>query len=86
MQFRPCIDIRKGKVTQVVGSTLSDSKLDNEDNTVVSNFETERSSASFAELYKKDKLIGGHVIMLGREPANQQGTQSDGKGVSVCDE
>lgn len=24
MQFRPCIDLHKGKVKQIVGSTLSD--------------------------------------------------------------
>lgn len=26
MKFRPCIDLRKGKVTQIVGSTLKDTE------------------------------------------------------------
>ncbi|MCI5165029.1 MAG: phosphoribosylformimino-5-aminoimidazole carboxamide ribotide isomerase, partial [Candidatus Electrothrix sp. GM3_4] len=26
MRFRPCIDLHNGKVKQIVGSTLSDSK------------------------------------------------------------
>jgi hypothetical protein len=32
---------------------------------VQTNFETTKSSADFAALYKRDALPGGHVIMLG---------------------
>ncbi len=60
MRFRPCIDIHKGRVKQLVGSTLSD----NNDNATV-NFSTARPPSYFASMYKKDNLSGGHVIMLG---------------------
>lgn len=60
MKFRPCIDIHEGKVKQIVGSTLSDGPLG-----PTINFETDLSSAHYANMYKQDGLTGGHVIMLG---------------------
>ncbi len=60
-KFRPCIDLHDGKVKQIVGSSLSDSGAG-----LKTNFETDRSPAWFAELYKKDGITGGHVIMLGK--------------------
>lgn len=60
-KFRPCIDLHDGKVKQIVGSSLSDSGAG-----LKTNFETDRSPAWFAELYKKDRITGGHVIMLGK--------------------
>lgn len=60
-KFRPCIDLHDGKVKQIVGSSLSDNGVG-----LKTNFETDRSSAWFAELYKKDCIKGGHVIMLGK--------------------
>ena len=59
--FRPCIDLHEGKVKQLVGGTLSDSAQD-----VRTNFVSEKSSAEYAELYRRDALRGGHVIMLGQ--------------------
>ncbi|XP_022748454.1 1-(5-phosphoribosyl)-5-[(5-phosphoribosylamino)methylideneamino] imidazole-4-carboxamide isomerase, chloroplastic-like [Durio zibethinus] len=70
VSFRPCIDIHKGKVKQIVGSTLRDSKEDG--STLVTNFESDKSAAEFAKLYKKDGLKGGHVIMLGADPLSQE--------------
>ena len=64
MQFRPCIDLHNGKVKQIVGSSLSDA-----DNSAAVNFESDRSPAEFAALYRKDNLTGGHVIKLG--PGNE---------------
>ena len=58
-KFRPCIDIHDGCVKQIVGSSLGSN--------LVTNFESDRSPAWFAELYKKDGITGGHVIMLGKE-------------------
>ena len=58
--FRPCIDLREGKVVQIVGGTLSDNAA-----AVRTNFVSEKPAAWFAELYKRDGLTGGHVIMLG---------------------
>ena len=56
--FRPCIDLHEGKVKQIVGGTLGDAGLR-------TNFVSEKSAAWFAELYRRDELHGGHVIMLG---------------------
>jgi len=56
--FRPCIDLHEGKVKQIVGGTLSDAGAR-------TNFVSEKSAAWFAELYRRDALRGGHVIMLG---------------------
>jgi phosphoribosylformimino-5-aminoimidazole carboxamide ribotide isomerase len=58
--FRPCIDLRDGKVVQIVGGTLGDNPA-----AVRTNFVSERPAAWFAERYRQDGLAGGHVIMLG---------------------
>lgn len=58
--FRPCIDLRDGKVVQIVGGTLGDNPA-----AVRTNFVSARPAAWFAELYQRDRLTGGHVIMLG---------------------
>lgn len=61
--FRPCIDLHEGRVKQIVGGSLDTAELR-------TNFVSKKSSASFAELYKRDGLEGGHVIMLG--PGNEE--------------
>jgi phosphoribosylformimino-5-aminoimidazole carboxamide ribotide isomerase len=61
MQFRPCIDLHNGKVKQIVGSSLKDEL----GILPVENFSTDISPKEFAKLYKKDNLLGGHVIKLG---------------------
>ncbi len=58
--FRPCIDLHQGKVKQIVGGTLSDTGEG-----LRTNFVSEQDAAWFAELYKRDGLSGGHIIMLG---------------------
>ncbi len=70
MKFRPCIDLRKGKVVQIVGSTLKDTDQDS----IVTNFESPESPAQFAGMYQKDNLTGGHVIALG--PGNTEAALS----------
>lgn len=60
MRFRPCIDLHRGRVKQIVGATYRDS-----DEGLVTNFDTDRPARAFAELYRRDGLTGGHVIMLG---------------------
>jgi phosphoribosylformimino-5-aminoimidazole carboxamide ribotide isomerase len=57
--FRPCIDLHEGKVKQIVGGTLGAPSA------LRTNFVSEQPAAWFAELYKRDGLTGGHVIMLG---------------------
>ena len=66
MKFRPCIDLHNGRVKQIVGSTL----VDNRPDVLVTNFESDKPPSWYADLYKKDGLSGGHVIMLGANPAN----------------
>lgn len=62
--FRPCIDLHEGKVKQIVGGTL-----EGEPGRLRTNFVSDRPAAWFAELYRRDGLTGGHVIMLG--PGNE---------------
>lgn len=59
MEFRPCIDIHNGKVKQIVGGSLKD-----EGNQAKENFVAEQDATYFAEFYKKDKIRGGHIILL----------------------
>jgi len=58
--FRPCIDLHEGKVKQIVGGSLNDDPA-----SLRTNFVSEKSARWFAELYRRDNLRGGHVIMLG---------------------
>jgi len=58
--FRPCIDLHEGKVKQIVGGTLSDDPAK-----LRTNFVSQQSARWYAEVYKRDRLNGGHVIMLG---------------------
>jgi phosphoribosylformimino-5-aminoimidazole carboxamide ribotide isomerase len=64
MKIRPCIDLRDGRVVQIVGATLADGE------NPVTNFDTERPAAEYAALYRAGGLSGGHVIALG--PNNEQ--------------
>lgn len=60
----------QGKVKQIVGSTLSDIK--GSGSTLVTNFESDKSAAEYATLYKEDGLQRGHVIMLGADPLSNE--------------
>lgn len=59
MRFRPCIDIHNGKVKQIVGGSLVD-----QGNAATENFASGYGADYYAELYKRDGLAGGHVILL----------------------
>lgn len=59
MEFRPCIDIHNGKVKQIVGGSLRD-----EGDCARENFVAEQDAAFYAQLYRKDGLRGGHIILL----------------------
>ncbi len=74
MKFRPCIDIKEGKVVQIVGGTLktnTDPRLESHAET---NFQSSKSASFYAKLYQNDALTGGHVISLG--PGNQEAVSS----------
>ena len=58
--FRPCIDLHEGKVKQIVGGSLGHVSSE-----LHTNFVSDRPASWFAEMYKKDELSGGHIIMLG---------------------
>lgn len=59
MRFRPCIDIHNGQVKQIIGGSLKDK----EDQAQI-NFASEDSAEYYANLYRKDGLMGGHIILL----------------------
>ena len=63
-RFRPCIDLHGGRVKQIVGGTLTD-----HGSGLVTNFESDHPAEFYASLYRKDRLTGGHVILLG--PGNE---------------
>src|SRR5437867_9133561 len=67
--FRPCIDLHEGKVKQIVGGTLGATA-----GRLQTNFVSDRPASWFAELYQRDGLKGGHLIMLG--PGNETEAQS----------
>jgi len=62
--FRPCIDLHEGQVKQIVGGSLQDGGPGPR-----TNFVSPRPAAWYAELYRRDGLTGGHVILLG--PGNE---------------
>ncbi len=66
MNLRPCIDIHGGCVKQIVGSTLSDHDV----GSLQTNFASDKSPSYYAEMYRRDNLPGGHIIMLG--PGNEE--------------
>ncbi|MCI8994569.1 MAG: phosphoribosylformimino-5-aminoimidazole carboxamide ribotide isomerase [Lachnospiraceae bacterium] len=59
MRFRPCIDIHNGKVKQIVGGSLRDTGDE-----AAENFVSEQTADFYADLYRRDKLPGGHMILL----------------------
>lgn len=59
MEFRPCIDIHNGQVKQIIGGSLKD--LGDQ---AAENFVSEQDAGFYAELYKKQGIKGGHIILL----------------------
>ena len=78
--FRPCIDLHKGKVKQIVGGSLTDSG-----DSLVTNFISEKSAGYYAEMYRRDKLKGGHIIQLGEgnEDAVLEALQAWPQGLQI---
>ena len=81
MKFRPCIDLHHGRVKQIVGSTLSDAQQ----GSLTTNFASDQPAAHYAEMYKADRLFGGHVIMLGpgNEAAASEALQAFPQGLQI---
>ena len=59
MKFRPCIDIHKGKVKQIIGSTLGEK--------VEVNFESSKSGLIFANLFAQHDFSNGHICVLDKQ-------------------
>lgn len=57
MRFRPCIDLKDGVVTQIVGGTIGPDE--------VTNYKSTKDALYFSRLYKEHGLKGGHLIRLG---------------------
>lgn len=70
MRFRPCIDIHNGSVKQIVGGSLSD-----QGNLAADNFISNYNAAFYADLYRRDGLRGGHIILL--NPVGSQYYEAD---------
>ena len=68
MRFRPCIDLHEGCVKQIVGGTFTDAPASN--TAIETNFQSALTAGDYARMYKRDRLEGGHVIMLG--PGNEE--------------
>lgn len=49
---------------QIVGGTLKDAGATSE---AAENFVSDKPSSHYAELYRRDRLTGGHIIMLGQD-------------------
>ncbi len=67
--FRPCIDLHEGRVKQIVGGSLSDDAT-----SLRTNFVSDRPAEWYADLYRRDFLPGGHVILLG--PGNEDAARA----------
>jgi phosphoribosylformimino-5-aminoimidazole carboxamide ribotide isomerase len=78
--FRPCIDLHEGKVKQIVGSTLAAAGA-----AVQENFVASRSAGYYADLYRRDGLTGGHVILLGpgNEAAAREALSAHPRGLQI---
>jgi len=76
MKFRPCIDLHAGKVKQIVGSTLTGTSTKDESASPATNFSTEKPASEFSKMYLRDELVGGHVIMLGKDEENINAAKS----------
>lgn len=70
MKFRPCIDIHNGSVKQIVGGSLSD-----QGNLATDNFVSGYDAAFYAEMYRRDGVRGGHIILL--NPAGSEYYEAD---------
>lgn len=68
-RFRPCIDLHKGKVKQIIGSSLTGA-----DDELQTNHVSEQPASHFAERYRNDGLSGGHLIQLG--PGNSEAARA----------
>jgi phosphoribosylformimino-5-aminoimidazole carboxamide ribotide isomerase len=66
--FRPCIDLHEGRVKQIVGGSLRDGAAP------ATNFISDKDAAFYADLYRRNALQGGHIIMLG--PGNEAAAKS----------
>jgi phosphoribosylformimino-5-aminoimidazole carboxamide ribotide isomerase len=80
MKFRPCIDLHQGKVKQIVGESLG-----TDQDKVIENFVSENDPAYYADMFQRDRLSGGHVIMLGggNEDAAVQALQAYPGGLHI---
>jgi phosphoribosylformimino-5-aminoimidazole carboxamide ribotide isomerase len=93
--FRPCIDLRHGRVVQVVGGTLDAADAtsgggdgmpaDGRGDATVVNYVSDRPAEWYASLYRGDGLRGGHVIKLGdgNDPAAREALAAYPGGLQV---
>lgn len=73
-KIRPCIDLHQGHVKQIVGSSLNDQNGEHSA-TVQVNFCSDRPARYYSELYHRDHLTGGHIILLDQSVENRTAAQ-----------
>ena len=66
MRLRPCIDIHNGSVKQIIGGSLSG-------DSAKENYVSARDASFFADMYRRDRLPGGHVILLNHRDSDYYG-------------
>ena len=69
MKFRPCIELHAGHEKQIIGSSITDMTEGGSSTHVTTNFTTTKPAPDCANIYARDNLLGGHVIML--DPNNE---------------
>lgn len=71
MKIRPCIDIHRGRVKQIVGGSIGTGRA------VIENFVSEMEAADYARLYKEKGLFGGHIILLDSAASDPEAYEAD---------
>ena len=65
-KFRPCIDLHRGLVKQVVGGSFNDSEIDHP----IENFVSDKDSAYYANLYRRTNYLEGISLCLEKGTRN----------------
>ncbi len=71
MRIRPCIDLHRGRVKQIVGGSIRDGQA------VIENFVSQKGAVDYACLYKEKGLFGGHIILLDSAASDPEAYNAD---------
>lgn len=71
LSMMPTVGSWQDRTERRGGEVAQDLRREGEEAKLITNFEAAAPSTYFAELYQKDQLYGGHVIMLGADPESK---------------